>query len=66
MQRQQIGILEVEIRGIAEDEEYDIEIISKKTETILCDTKYVYDRNLKDGEEVIKAYRSKWSKKHNI
>lgn len=66
MQERQTGILEVEIKGIAEDEEYDIEIVSKKTETILCNTKYVYDSSLQDGEEVIKSYRSKWSKEHNI
>lgn len=56
-------MLEVQIKGIAEDDEYDIEIISKKTETILANTKYIYDSTLAEDQEVVKAYRSKWCKK---
>lgn len=66
MQGQQTGVLEVEIRGILEDDEYDIEIVSEKTETILSGTKYVYDSTLMEGEEAIKAIRSKWGKEYNI
>lgn len=58
MRELQIGILEVEIRGIAEDEEYDIEIASEKTETIIANIKYIYDSTLAEGQEVVKAYRS--------
>lgn len=65
MQEQLIGILEIEIRGILEDNEYEIEIVSQKTETILSSTKYIYDSSLRQGEEIVKAIRSKWCKKHN-
>ena len=47
------GIFEVEIKGIFEDEEYDIELVSKTKEVILCDTKYVYDSSLAPSEEVV-------------
>lgn len=59
-------MLEVSIKGIAENDESDIEIESKKTETILANTKYIYDSTLAEDQEVIKAYRSKWSKKYDI
>lgn len=49
------GIMEVEIKGIYEDEEYEIEIISKKTEEILCDTKYKYDSSLSESQEVVES-----------
>ena len=49
------GILEVEIKGIKEDEEYEIELSSKKTETILCTTKYVYDSSLSEGQEIVES-----------
>lgn len=59
-------MLEAQIKGIAEDDEYDIEIESKKTETILANTKYIYDSTLTEDQEIIKAYRSKWGKKYDI
>lgn len=59
-------MLEAQIKGIAEDDEYNIEIESKKTETILANTKYIYDSTLAEDQEIIKAYRSKWSKKYDI
>ena len=49
------GILEVEIRGIFEKEEYEIEIVSEKTETIPCNVKYKYDSNLEVGQEVVET-----------
>lgn len=56
------GILEVEIRGISEEEEYEIEIVSEKTETIPCSVKYVYDSTLAEGQEVIKTYGANGAK----
>ena len=56
------GILEVEIRGIKEDVEYEVEIISEKTETIPCNVKYVYDRSLEPGQEVVQSYGSNGAK----
>lgn len=49
------GILETEIRGIAEDKEYEIEIVSEKTATIPCTTKYVYDTTLAPEEEYVQT-----------
>lgn len=42
------GILEVEIKGISEKQEYEVEIIGQKTETIPCNIKYKYDSTLKE------------------
>lgn len=49
------GILDMEIRGIFEDEEYEVEISSKKTDTVPCKTKYVYDSTLGENEEVVES-----------
>jgi len=54
------GILEVEVRGIFEDEEYDIELSSETTDIILCPVKYVYDASLAEGQEVVQIRWSKW------
>ncbi len=49
------GILTIEILGIPEDEEYEIELTSEVTEVIVCDTKYIYDSSLSEGEEVVET-----------
>ncbi len=49
------GILTIEVWGIPQEEEYDIEITSETTDVILCNTKYVYDSTLKPGEEIVKS-----------
>ena len=54
------GILEIEIRGIFEKEEYEIEIIGQKTETIPCNVKYKYDSNLL---ERTRNCRNNWCKR---
>lgn len=56
------GILEVEIKGILEDEEYEVEIVSEKTETILANVKYVYDSTLAEGEEFVQTYGANGAK----
>ena len=56
------GILDMEIRGIFEDEEYEIELSSKKTDTILCNTKYIYDSSLGEGEEVVESWGANGAK----
>lgn len=49
------GILTIEIWGIPEKDEYNIELTSSITEEIICKTKYIYDSSLKNGEEIVKA-----------
>ncbi len=49
------GILEVEMKGIFEKEEYEIELVSEKKETLLCNTKYVYDSTLSKDQEIIES-----------
>ena len=49
------GILEVEIMGISEENEYEIELVSKTNDIILCDTKYKYDSSLSPDEEVVET-----------
>ncbi len=56
------GILEMEIRGIKEKQEYEIEIVSQKTETIPCNVKYEYDSTLAPGEEIVKTYGANGAK----
>lgn len=60
------GILEVEIKGIKEDNEVEIELVSETKEIILTTTKYVYDSTLAPGQEVVQTRRSKRSKKHCV
>lgn len=60
------GILEVEIRGIKEDDEVEIELVSETKEVILTEVKYVYDSTLAPGQEVVQTRRSEWSKKYSI
>ena len=55
MQKQIIGILEIQILGIKEKEEYEIEITSEVTDVIVCNTKYKYDKTLSPGQEVIEV-----------
>lgn len=49
------GILEVEVYGIFEEKEYDIELTSETTDIIICNTKYIYDSSLAEGQEVIQT-----------
>ncbi|MCI8620704.1 MAG: hypothetical protein HFJ50_02550 [Clostridia bacterium] len=56
------GILEMEIKGIAQDDDVEIELSSEKTETILCDTKYVYDSSLAEGQEVVETWGANGAK----
>lgn len=56
------GILEVEIKGIFEEEEYEIELSSETTDVILCNTKYIYDPNLLENQEIVKTYGANGAK----
>lgn len=47
------GILETTICGIKEENEYEIIIEDKVTEIIPYNTKYVYNKELQEGEEII-------------
>ena len=49
------GIFEVEIKGIAEENEYEIELIAKTNDIILCPTKYKYDSSLSPNQEIIET-----------
>ena len=49
------GILTIQIWGIPEEEEYEIELSSEVTEIIPCNTKYVYDSSLAPYQEVVSA-----------
>ena len=49
------GILTVEIWGIKEEEEYDVEVVSEVTEVIPNNVKYIYDSTLGVDEEVVKT-----------
>ena len=55
MQKLITGILEIQILGIKEEDEYEIEITSEITDVIVCNTKYEYDKTLSPGQEVIKT-----------
>lgn len=56
------GILEMEIRGIAEEDDVEVELSSEKTETIPCDTKYIYDSSLAEGQEVVETWGANGAK----
>ena len=58
------GILEMEIKGISENDDYEVEIISKKTDTIPCNVKYIYDSTLAERTGGCRNYWSKWCKKY--
>lgn len=60
------GILEIEIKGIKEDNEVEIELVSETKEVILTTTKYVYDSTLEPGQEIVQTRRSKWGKEYSI
>ncbi len=49
------GILTIEIWGIPEKEEYEIELTSEVTDVIVRNTKYVYDSSLAKGTEVVET-----------
>lgn len=49
------GILEVEIKGIFEENEVEIELQSETTDIIPPNVKYVYDSTLAEGQEVIQT-----------
>lgn len=56
------GILTIEIWGIKEKEEYDIEITSEVTDVIVRTTEYKYDSTLAKGEEVVETIGSDGAK----
>lgn len=58
------GILEVQIVGIKEDDDVEIELTSKTTEVIPCTTRYIYDSSLSENQQIVKARWSKWCKKY--
>ena len=49
------GIMTVELWGIPEKEEFEIELESEDTDVIIRNTKYVYDSSLGKNEEVVKT-----------
>lgn len=49
------GILTIEIWGIHEKEELDIELTSEVTDVIICNTKYVYDSSLRKDQEIVQT-----------
>lgn len=49
------GILLIEVWGIPEKEEFEIELTSEVKDIIVCDTKYVYDSSLAKGQEVVQV-----------
>lgn len=51
----QNGVVEMEIKGILQDEEYDIDVVSETKEIIVCDTKYIYDGSLAEGQEEVES-----------
>ena len=51
----QNGILTMEIWGIPQEDDVEVEITSEVTDVIIRETKYVYDSSLKKGEEVVKT-----------
>lgn len=55
------GILEVEIKGVSE-EEFEIEIVSEKTDVIPCAVKYKYDSSLSEEQEIIETYGANGAK----
>lgn len=60
------GILTIEVWGIPEEEEYEIELTSKVTDVIVRDTKYVYDSKLRKRRRSSSNFRSRRSKEHSI
>lgn len=49
------GILDVEVKGIFEENEVEIELTSETLEVILCPVKYVYDSSLSENQEIIQT-----------
>lgn len=49
------GILEIEIKGIYEENEVEIELVSETTDITPPSTKYVYDSSLEEGQEVVQT-----------
>lgn len=60
------GILKIEILGIKEKEELEIELTSEVTDTIPCTTKYVHDSSLAVRSRGSSNTGSKWCKKYSI
>lgn len=56
------GILEVEIKGIKEGDEPEIELVSERKDIIPCDTKYIYDSSLAEGQEVVETWGANGAK----
>lgn len=56
------GILEMEIKGIAQEDDVEVELSSQKTETILCETKYVYDSSLVGQSDVVESWGANGAK----
>lgn len=49
------GILEMEIKGIYEEDEVEIELVSETIDITPPSTKYVYDSELAEGQEVVQT-----------
>lgn len=47
------GNLNISLYGIKEKEEYDVELISQYLGTIPYTTKYIYDSNMNEGDQVV-------------
>lgn len=47
------GNLNISLYGIKEKEEYEVELISEYLSTIPYTTKYVYDQNMNEGQQVV-------------
>ncbi len=60
------GILTIEVWGISEKDDVEIELTSEVTDVIIRNTKYVYDSNLAEGQEIIEAIGADRSKKYCI
>jgi len=52
------GIATVEIYGIKEEKEYEVEIQNNIVEVTPCDTTYINDSSLNEGVEQVKQYGS--------
>ena len=52
----------MQIKGIAQEDDVEVEISSQKTETILCDTKYVYDSSLIGKQDVVESWGANGAK----
>lgn len=56
------GIVRVQIYGLREEKEYEVELQTTVLETIAYKTNYIYDNTLDEGTEVIEQYGSNGAK----